>query len=65
MSKLYYTVSDIAEILGWEYKRTYRWLTREKVLVVRAGRLVTTRDALVKAFPEVWHRIAETQGDPG
>jgi hypothetical protein len=62
---VYYSVSDIAAILGWGYLRTYRWLMREDALVKRGSRLVTTRDKLIATFPEVWQRIAETAGGEG
>jgi len=56
--QVYYEIPEVAKILGWEYRKAWRWLKREKVLVWRAGRLVTTRERLVAAFPEVWQRLA-------
>lgn len=58
---IYFSVSDIAGMLGpkWSYLRTWRWLKKAGALVVRNGHLVTTREHLIAAFPEVWQRIAE------
>lgn len=61
--KIYFSVSDIAGLLGWDYRRTWRWLKKSDALVLRGGRLVTTREHLTAAFPEVWYRIAADVGE--
>lgn len=61
----YVFIRDVQAALGWlgdghnGYKRTLRWLRRKKLLVRRAGRLVTTRELLMVEMPEVWDRIAQ------
>src|SRR5678815_1021746 len=55
----YFGVPEIAASLGWTWKRTKGWLSREGVLIRKADRWVTTPDKLRAAFPEVWARICE------
>jgi hypothetical protein len=61
--QLYYSVRDVAKVLGWGYLRTWRWVRRTGIFVRRGGRLVTTRERLVAEFPEVMHRITEDWAD--
>lgn len=56
---VYLTVSQVAKVLGWDYRKTWRWLGKAGALVRRNGRLVTTPERLIESFPEVYDRIAQ------
>jgi hypothetical protein len=59
VEKLYYGTKDIAAILGWNERRTRRWLHRTKAGFHLGKNLVTTPEVLKKAFPDVWLKICE------
>jgi hypothetical protein len=58
---LYFTVRQIVDLFGdeeeWPIHRVRRWLLREKAVVKRSGKWVTTIDKLRATFPEVANRI--------
>lgn len=56
---MYLTISQVGEILGWDYRRTWRWLKRSDALVSHAGKLCTTIPALRKAFPDTFDLVFE------
>ena len=49
----YITLLELSRMLGWTKTRTERWAKREKVLVMIAGRWVTTRERILSAFPDL------------
>lgn len=49
----YITLLELSRMLGWTKKRTARWAQKEKVLVMLAGRWVTTRERIISAFPDL------------
>ena len=59
---LYFTVPQIAKVMGWEVRRARRWLHRAKVLEKRHGTLVTTAERLASEFPETYRRLLDSDG---
>lgn len=55
--KLLISLSQLAEVLGWNRQRALRWARREGIMVQVAGRWVTTRDRIRLAFPDVADRM--------
>ena len=53
-----YTTAEVAEILGWDVRRTRRWLLRTGAGKKRGGRVVTTLGLLAEHFPEAWREVA-------
>lgn len=49
----YITLLELSRLFGWTKTRTFRWATKEKVLVMVAGRWVTTRERIVSGFPDL------------
>ena len=49
----YITLLELSRMFGWPKARTARWAKKEKVLVMIAGRWVTTRERILSAFPDL------------
>jgi len=60
--RVYFSMAEIAQVLGWSTKRTRQWLQREGA-VVRHGRdYFTTRSLLRQAFPQTWSEVVAAIG---
>jgi len=51
--RFYFTMTEIADMLGWRTERARNWLKRSNAVVKRNGRWVTTRRLLLATFPEI------------
>ncbi len=60
LGRLYFTIAQIAEILGWSYLRTQTWLKRAGALVKIGTRYYTTKTLMKRSFPAIFDKIVET-----
>jgi len=56
-NKLYFTMRDVADLVGEDIQTIRYVLKKEKGARKRRGRWVTTRDQLLAAFPEAYRRL--------
>ncbi len=52
-TQTYVTLLELSRMFGWTKTRTFRWAMREKVIVMVAGRWVTTRERILSSFPDL------------
>jgi len=57
------TMAELAQVLGWSVRRTRRWLLRAQAVHRVGGRYVTTREALIAAFPGAYEAVGTTAHD--
>ena len=51
--RIYYSVADIARVMGLPHRNAYRWMLRAGVAVKIGGKYYTSRARLVEALPEI------------
>lgn len=56
--KIYFTTSEVAEVIGKSTETARNWLRREGALVKRGGRYYATLDRLIVSFPEAFQELA-------
>jgi hypothetical protein len=57
------TTGELARALGWSVRRTRRWLCRAGATHRVGGRYVTTREALIAAFPGAYEAVGAIADD--
>lgn len=57
-NKVYFSTSDVAQLIGVSVQTARRMLKREKATRKMGGRWVTSRAMLIAAFPEVLREVA-------
>lgn len=60
LGRVYFSISQIAKILGWEETRTRCWLQRLDALVLIGKRRYTTLAILKEKLPDLFKVIKDT-----
>lgn len=55
--RIYFSVAQIASVMGWPVYYTRRWLKKHDALIRRGRFWFTTRGLLRRRFPEEWDEI--------
>lgn len=59
----YYSVTEVANMLGWPAQRARRWMMRTGLAVKIAGRWFAPRARFREVFPDLWEEVNFTERD--
>ncbi len=60
---LFLSVLEVSRLLGWNKKRTVRWLTKNDLLVDQFGYMYVRVAVIREKFPEMWEEYCDRESD--